>query len=159
MTNEKKVLFVKKVQCLDDVERSFAFNAGAVIYLQNYYADKQPTKKEREDYILFSDFDWGNITKPETLRTFFYAMGLTDAEDRGEIDWSEKKVDSVLDFSNIITLKLLLDSAIIASMPATEEAKKKMTKKQVEILEQATKKHLLAQKAKKNPIRKKKVKK
>lgn len=151
MANEKKVLFVKKVQCLDGIERSFAFNAGAVIYLQNYYADKEPTKEKRENYNLFTDFDWNIIGKAETLRTFFYAMGLTDAEDRGENGWSEKIVDRALDFKDIVTLKLLLDSAIIASMPETEEAKKKMIAEQKKLLKKATtpKKKVPKKKAKK----------
>lgn len=141
MSNANKVLFIKKLECLDGVSRSFAFNAGAIIYLENYFASLEKTEEDKKKYNLFADFKWDQITNAQTLAVFFYAMGLTDAEDRGELDWSLKTVNRVLDFADVVSLKLLLDSAIIASMPITEEAKKKMTKSQQKLMEQELKKH------------------
>lgn len=149
MANEEKVLFVKKVECLDGEIRSFAFNAGAIIYLQHHFAKQEKTKEAREKYNLFESFPWDKLNNAEYLVLFFYAMGLTDAEDREEKDWSIKKVERILDFKDVIGLKLLLDCAIIAAMPETEEAKKKMSKEQQKLLEKVLKEREAKKKKKK----------
>lgn len=133
--NEDKVLHTKSVQCIDGKIRHFAFNVTAHSYLSKHF--KEQNKDSTYDYLkCFGDLK----NNEEFLHQAFYAMGITQAEDEKDSEWSVKKARDVLPFKDHISLFLVLADAISAAFPVTEEIKKKMSKERQVAVNKAVKK-------------------
>ena len=127
-TLEAKALNYERIKCLDGIVRQFSFNMEAYTFATKHFK-RLNNIAEGKHADLFSMVDMSILDQldSEEVAVFFHAMGLTDAKDRREDDWSIEKVVKVLDFKDVQFLRLLILQAIVDAVPG-EEIRKKLSR-------------------------------